>query len=114
MAGLGIPDRSTFWVGGTDGALLQGDTGFIATRIQQMLGSATAMQRELEALTVLLASDGVPRGDGVDALREGIGVAHAAMGALGTDAASALRDALGSAAPASTTRSVLPQASQGR
>ena len=99
MAGLGIPDRSAFWVGGTGGALLQGDTGFIATRIQRMLSSAAAMQRELDEMTALLASDGVPRGDGVDALRAGIGVAHAAMGVLGADAASALADALRSGAP---------------
>jgi hypothetical protein len=104
VAGFGIPDRSAFWIGGTGGALLQGETGFIAARIQGMRGSATAMQRELDELTALLTSDGVPRGDGVDALRAGIGVARAAMGALGADAASALADALRGAAPASTPR----------
>jgi hypothetical protein len=103
MAGLGIPDRSAFWVGGTGGVLLHGETGFIATRIQAMLDSTAAMQRELDALTVLLASDGTPRGEGVDALRAGIRAAHVAMGALGADAASALSDALRSAAPASTS-----------
>jgi hypothetical protein len=104
MAGLGIPAHRAFWVGGTGGALLRGDAGFIATRIQQIRGRATAMQQELDDLTALLASDGAPRGDGVDVLRAGVGAARAAMGALGSDAASALADALRGTAAGSTPR----------
>ena len=104
MAGLGIPTHRAFWVGGSGGALLQGDAGFIATRIQQMRGRATAMQQELDDLTALLATDGAPRGDGVAALREGVGAARAAMGALSSDAAWALADALRGTVTGSTTR----------
>jgi len=113
MAGLGIPAHRAFWVGGTGGALLQGDAGFIATRIQQMCGRATAMQQELDDLMVLLASDGAPRGDGVDALRASVGAARAAMGALGGDAASALADALRGAVAGGTTREAAAPPSRG-
>jgi hypothetical protein len=102
MSGLGIPNRSAFWVGGTGGALLKGEAGFIATRIQEMRGRAAAMRQELDELTALLASDGTPRGAGVDALREGLGAARAALGVLDTDAASALADALRGAAVSAT------------
>ena len=113
MAGLGIPEHRAFWVGGAGGAVLEGDAGFIATRIQQMRGRATAMQRELDDLTALLASDGAPRGDGVDALREGIGAARASLATLGTGTASALADALRGAAAGGAIGESAPSSGRG-